>query len=794
MQDVFSDRWQIEHDIEVLKTKCRSNIRHIDSVVINDSEAIIPIAINYNEKCDVQLEVDNILGNSTYLYVDSDAEITAFLSDKAIGSVDFNHDKINLSLHASGSASIRLNVQRHWQESVRHIRTHKENYRTPGIYEILVYELDEENYALALFLEQIFLHLSKYNEQEFQYLRRDMLSINFSESKELIFQKIKDIVVNYSQTLNEKISGKSVLFLGNSHLDILFKWHEGATIDKNERTFSNFYSNYLFDPSKKTILSQMYLLKYVEEYSPYQVNQIKEMISAGALQIVSPLMTEFDSNLMHPSSLYMNAISGREVESRYSDELSSICFLPDTFGFSNNITKVIKDQDMDSFVTTKLKWNDTNKFEHNYFTWSESINSCYTYRGYGGNVTFDELLELSDNFKSNNLIYIYGEGDGGGGPNIDDYLLIDMFEEYLPGLHISKDDISDYIRNKSDHIIDGEIYLEKHRGVYTTGNRIKRMIRESEISLNNYMFHNNSEYDLKLINDHVDFINFISFHDTASGTMVHKAYEDVYCKYDKLNKFAVEVEKSVSKYTLSSFNITPSSSLKMYNDRSGYFDSWDINTDFKLYNTECIYSRFDLSAFENKYGDFQIDYDISKVTENKIYKLSIFENLDIDEIYCDTGFGVEIRKINHGCVSNAQFEFPHLYFVAFQVEDKFVGVINQNKYGTSLINGELELSILKTGTFPNSESEVLPEKGSVYITVGDSIGDIRKKANEYNNKISLIINEHLSIESLIFEQGKNYAIVVNSNIDKEQMVRLKNSDIRIGPNDSVKVLFEELNV
>lgn len=108
-----------------------------------------------------------------------------------------------------------------------------------------------------------------------------------------------------------------------------------------------------------------------------------------------------------------------------------------------------------------------------------------------------EMLHNVDNFKEHGRatrsLYVYGFGDGGGGPTIA------MLEQArrmrdldgLPKLQLEK--VMDFARKAKADACDlpvwvGELYLETHRGTYTTQARNKRSNRKSEFLLRDAEF------------------------------------------------------------------------------------------------------------------------------------------------------------------------------------------------------------------------------------------------------------------------------------------------------------------
>ena len=48
---------------------------------------------------------------------------------------------------------------------------------------------------------------------------------------------------------------------------------------------------------------------------------------------------------------------------------SDAFWLPDTFGYSAAIPQIMKGCDVKYFLTTKMEWNESNRFPYDSFTW-----------------------------------------------------------------------------------------------------------------------------------------------------------------------------------------------------------------------------------------------------------------------------------------------------------------------------------------------------------------------------------------------------------------------------------------
>src|SRR5699024_11503447 len=120
-------------------------------------------------------------------------------------------------------------------------------------------------------------------------------------------------------------------------------------------------------------------------------------------------------------------------------EFGSTCdylWLPDVFGYSWALPQILKKSGINTFMTTKISWNQYNRMPHDTFMWrgidgteilthfitttssepDDVLNHIYTYNGEIKPETIQGSWEAyRDKSVNQDLILSYGYGDGGGG-------------------------------------------------------------------------------------------------------------------------------------------------------------------------------------------------------------------------------------------------------------------------------------------------------------------------------------------------------------------------------------------
>jgi alpha-mannosidase len=163
-----------------------------------------------------------------------------------------------------------------------------------------------------------------------------------------------------------------------------------------------------------------------------------------------------------------------------------------------------------------------------------------------------EALGTWQNFQQKelqkDLLMAYGFGDGGGGPTREMLENIEVMKNFpsLPQVKQSSvkqffETIEPLTESKMMPVWNGELYLEYHRGTYTTQARNKRANRKSEFLMHDAEFiaaltslHTDYKYPLQQFNDAWRTICLNQFHDIIPGSSIGPVYEESQEQYAEL--------------------------------------------------------------------------------------------------------------------------------------------------------------------------------------------------------------------------------------------------------------------
>ncbi|MBX9867664.1 MAG: hypothetical protein K2Y14_12205 [Burkholderiales bacterium] len=375
--------------------------------------------------------------------------------------------------------------------------------------------------------------------------------------------------------------------IGHAHLDTGWLWPVKESIRKAARTFTHQmslmeqYPEYIFGAS------QPQHFKFIQDYYPELFEKVKHYVKTGQFELQGAMWVEADCNLISGESMIRQVMWGKNYFLKEFGENVDNLWLPDVFGYSANLPQILKASGVDYFVTQKISWNQFNVFPHHTFMWrgidgSEILSHFLPANNYNGYVTPKELIAAEERFSENDVLdeflYLYGIGDGGGGPK-DDHIeygrrLADT--EGAPKVKFAK--ASDFLTKIQSETANlerwvGELYLELHRGTLTSQAKIKQANRKLEnwlksleafascLSYADYphaQFH--EIYPLLLVNQ---------FHDIIPGSSIQLVYIEAHEKYTQ----AFAIAEQILDWISSKLCVTQNNSLVVFNSSGFNYDA-----------------------------------------------------------------------------------------------------------------------------------------------------------------------------------------------------------------------------
>lgn len=379
----------------------------------------------------------------------------------------------------------------------------------------------------------------------------------------------------------DKSSVVNVTCIGHTHIDVAWLWRLKHTREKCARSFSTVlrlmerYPEYIF------LQTQPQLYEYVKNDYPELYEAIKEKVVDGSWEIDGGMWLEADCNIPSGESLVRQILVGsRFIKEEFNKDIEYL-WLPDVFGYSWALPQILKKSGIETFMTTKISWNQYNRMPHDTFNWrgidgseilthfittpepwSQPGSWFYTYNGRLTPKTVKGVWDAyTDKNLTNDLLVYYGFGDGGGGVNRE------MLEyrrrlDKMPGLpNVKTGKAGEYfkclrekIANTDEyvHTWDGELYLEYHRGTYTSqaytkmmNRRLELLYRETEWlgAINSLVNNDWGLYPNKELTKGWKTILRNQFHDIIPGSSIAEVYEDAKIEYKEAEDIALQAKE-----------------------------------------------------------------------------------------------------------------------------------------------------------------------------------------------------------------------------------------------------------
>jgi alpha-mannosidase len=293
-----------------------------------------------------------------------------------------------------------------------------------------------------------------------------------------------------------------VAMTGHAHIDLAWLWPYEETRRKLRRSFSTALALMQAAPEFRFNQSTAHYYAQLEEDDPALFAAIRERVAAGQWEPIGGLWVEPDTNMPCGESLARQILYGQRYFERAFGQRHRVCWLPDCFGFSPALPQLLRQGGIDSFLTIKVTWSETNTFPHDLFWWEGLDGSrvlAHTFdnpvNGYNGEARPGCVAPTWANFRAKTrhpeTLLAIGYGDGGGGPTpqgIDNERLMRELPALPRARWVRVDEFfarahAGAAASDATPTWRGEIYLELHRATLTTQSGVKRRHRRAEAAL-----------------------------------------------------------------------------------------------------------------------------------------------------------------------------------------------------------------------------------------------------------------------------------------------------------------------
>jgi alpha-mannosidase len=365
-----------------------------------------------------------------------------------------------------------------------------------------------------------------------------------------------------------------IVAAGHAHIDVAWLWTLGQTRRKAGRTFYNVMRLMEQFPDYHFAQSQPQLYDFVRQDYPELFAAVNQRVAEGRWEPIGGMWVEADCNITGAESLARQFLLGRGFfrEHYGPDAESPVLWLPDVFGFAWSLPQLIKQAGLDYFFTIKLGWNQYNRLPYDSFWWqgldgTRVLTHFSTTRDpaspfgstYNAAVTPAQTIGTWTNFQQKEiqqeLLMSFGYGDGGGGPTREMLENIREMASFPATPRMRQGSVGDFFRSLEVSAGDrlptwnGELYLEIHRGTYTTQSRNKRANRKSEFLLHDAEFLSTLaalldaryEYPTATLRKAWELVCLNQFHDIIPGSSIGPVYVESLQQYAEVRERATAV-------------------------------------------------------------------------------------------------------------------------------------------------------------------------------------------------------------------------------------------------------------
>ncbi|ACK66455.1 glycosyl hydrolase 38 domain protein [Rippkaea orientalis PCC 8801] len=345
------------------------------------------------------------------------------------------------------------------------------------------------------------------------------------------------------------IKQSSLNLLGHAHLDMAWLWPVNETWDAAQRTFTSVINLQKDFPILIFGHTSPVLYEWIENYRPDLFDKIIQAFKAGKWELLGGMWVEPDVNLVSGESLVRQLLYGQRYFNNKFGEISQVAWLPDSFGFCWQLPQILQQSGIKYFVTGKLHWNATVKFSHGFFKWESpdgtQLLTLVSPPNVAGVMDTNPIImtnyaiDWAQQTGLKEAFWLPGVGDHGGGPTRDMLAVQKQWQKspFFPQSQFSK--AIDYL-NKISHVTEeipiwkDELYLDFHRGCYTTHADQKWFNRRSEDLLYKaelwssittiVLEKTNNCASKKLLEEAWKKVLFNQFHDILPGTSITEVF------------------------------------------------------------------------------------------------------------------------------------------------------------------------------------------------------------------------------------------------------------------------------
>ncbi|HQY92698.1 glycoside hydrolase family 38 C-terminal domain-containing protein [Caldilinea sp.] len=343
--------------------------------------------------------------------------------------------------------------------------------------------------------------------------------------------------------------------VGHAHIDLAWLWPLRETKRKGARTFATVLANMALYREYVFAASQAQLFQWMKEDYPGLFARIKARVAEGRIEPQGALWVEPDTNVTGGEALIRQILYGRRFfQEEFGVEVDYV-WLPDTFGYSGALPQIMARAGIRHFSTQKLSWSLINPFPHHSFRWqgidgSEVLVHMLPEETYNGPAAPRSLAKIEQNYRdkgvSGHALMAYGIGDGGGGPGEEHLERLARLGNFAGLPPVQQEWTAAFFEKwaqEADRFAtwQGELYLERHQGTFTTNaankwynRRMEQALRETEWMAAIAQLVTGAGYPRAALDAIWREVLLYQFHDILPGSSIKRVYDECLPRYAAL--------------------------------------------------------------------------------------------------------------------------------------------------------------------------------------------------------------------------------------------------------------------
>ncbi len=522
----------------------------------------------------------------------SHAEALVYVDSKPFATTDRHHQEVMLTRELTSGAAHRL-VLHGWTGTLGAMGGESGRQIFMGEYALVRIDQATRNFvALARTALQTANLLEEINPVKNLLYNALDTAFLLLETREPFEDDFYQSVPNALKTLKTAVAAcgapleLEVIAAGHAHIDVAWLWTLGQTRQKLRRTFWNVLRLMEQFPDYKFTQSQPQLYQYALEDDPALFKAIKEKVQEGRWEIIGRMWVEADCNISGGESLARQLKLGRKFFAKHfgAGTESPVLWLPDVFGYAWNLPQLIKQAGLEYFFTIKIGWNQVNQLPFDSFWWQgldgtkvlthfsttpdtpwsgePTTPDMKNYATYNAQLNAFGALgswaKLKHKAVQKTMLMSYGYGDGGGGPTREMLENAQVLRSFPAVPKVRQGKVIDFFRKLESESGDklptwnAELYLEIHRGTYTSQARNKLANRRCEFLLHDAEFlatyasllEPSFLYPHDILEQAWRLLCLNQFHDIIPGSSIGAVYKESLEQYQEIKRLGSNVLES----------------------------------------------------------------------------------------------------------------------------------------------------------------------------------------------------------------------------------------------------------